>query len=63
MTPVPAEYHIDMHTHEVHPATNIVKDYAPLILAGMILGPIFGYLVKKKNEIILPRKNFSHKEV
>ena len=60
MTPIPAEYHIGMHTHEAQPGTNLAEYYAPIILAAMILGPILWYLIKKKNEIILPRKRFRY---
>lgn len=50
MTPIPAEFEMDTHTHEQEHLDdgNFFKTIHPILLIGMIVSPIFVYFVRKK---------------
>jgi len=49
ITPIPAEFEMDAHEHG---EAELVKNYIPLVLAGLIIAPIIAYFYRKKMEVI-----------
>jgi len=49
ITPIPAEFEMDTHEHG---EAELVKNYIPLVLAGLIIVPIIAYFYRKKMEVI-----------
>ncbi len=49
ITPIPAEFEMDAHEHG---EAELVKNYIPLVFAGLIIAPIIAYFYRKKMEVI-----------
>ena len=50
ITPIPPEFHVGQHTHE--DGGEFSNDFAPFLLAGLIVFPMVWYLAKKKREVV-----------
>ena len=53
ITNIPPEFHVGQHMHKNIYGYEIPKDYAPIILFGLIAVPVAWYLINKKKEEIV----------
>jgi len=49
ITSIPAEFEMDAHEHG---EAELVKNYIPLVFAGLIIVPIIAYFYRKKRKVI-----------